>query len=205
MTATCWRMTGWCIALRAGVNGSAVRPWQRHQRLCLCLGPASRGPGRTLSRRMLPGQTVLRSPRDRWRRNSASNEAAPVHDAGRLGAGRLHAGRMIVAPVALVRPLRMERCRGEFAGKWWRPIRVAVARHRCNILSRTTEGGDVIAAALQMSGGKPAGVQETAAEFRHRAAHVRWLLSELSDPKAQHSLEELAEELEARAAELEPD
>jgi hypothetical protein len=53
-----------------------------------------------------------------------------------------------------------------------------------------------------MSGVTAVEVPETAAELLRRAAHVRWLLSELSDPRAQHSLEELAEELEARAAEL---
>jgi hypothetical protein len=61
----------------------------------------------------------------------------------------------------------------------------------------------VIAGALQMSGDRSAEVRVTAAELRHRVAHVRWLLNELSDPQAQHSLEEFAEELEARAAELE--
>jgi hypothetical protein len=56
-----------------------------------------------------------------------------------------------------------------------------------------------------MPGAGATKVSETAEELRRRAAHVRWLMSELCDPQALRSLEELAEELEARVAGLEQD
>jgi hypothetical protein len=67
----------------------------------------------------------------------------------------------------------------------------------------TTEGSGMIATGLQMSEGGAAKVPESAAELRKRAAHIRWLMGELSDPPTLRSLEELAEELEARVAALE--